>query len=79
MDTKAVDDQDTLDRALSLESIKDEKECQKVTSVVLIRGGTDHGLDIKIIKLFNGMSDNISYNSEIALYLLWGTVRTRLV
>lgn len=79
MDTKAVDDQDTLNRALSLESIKDEKECQKVTSVVLIRGGSDRGLDIKIIKLFNGMTDNISYNSEIALYLLWGTVRTRLV
>lgn len=63
-----------------LDGVKDSANSQKITEVALMRIPTIDGIDIQIIKAFDGITADISNRgADDPLYLVWKTVKTRLV
>lgn len=65
------------DPSLELRGVKDITKRFKITDVWLIRSGSDRGLDFEVLKQYDGMTENISYNTNHVVYLLWKTINTR--
>lgn len=61
---------------LELRAVKNKTERFKVIDVWLIRSRKDIGPDFEVLKRYDGMTENISYNNSAAVYLLWKTVNT---
>lgn len=63
-----------------LEPIKTETITEKITEVILVKGQLNHGLDLKSIRRYDGISDNLTRLAYFGpLYLLWKTVKTHPV
>lgn len=62
--------------SLELRAVKDKSQGSKVIDVCLIRSRSDCGPDFEVLKRYDGMTENISYNNSAVVYLLWKTVNT---
>lgn len=71
---------ENIDRRLrpqvGLHCIKDQRAMEKITEVALLRCPEGEGLDVKVIRKFDGMTaDLVGTFRSGALYLLWKSVK----